>query len=301
MLVDDLFRANLGGFSEDLNRMLNEDGALDTFTKETIQSRKETAQQLQQNAEETARISRERGLNGLASQMELAAQGFGNIAQRMENMQQEDPANPDSWTARREELQAVLTDVGGVKSALSGAAAEVVEALGMDLEEVLNQASLSAGNLADVLATVQGVTARLANELYSLGGTMGSLESHAYQAKISIQNALRAILPDDNIDLGLPEDSVPEGPEEIDIDVQPGDPKAAADASPSSEDREAKEAAVLKLIKELDTDGKGAARDELERRAEQEGISSMELEEITDGLLNKGLAYEPNLRYVKVI
>ena len=118
---------------------------------------------------------------------------------------------------------------------------------------------------------------------------------------ISIQNALRAILPDDNIDLGLPEDSVPEGPEEIDIDVQPGDPKAAADASPSSEDREAKEAAVLKLIKELDTDGKGAARDELERRAEQEGISSMELEEITDGLLNKGLAYEPNLRYVKVI
>ena len=118
---------------------------------------------------------------------------------------------------------------------------------------------------------------------------------------ISIQNALRAILPDDNIDLGLPEDSVPEGPEEIDIDVQPGDPKAAADASPSSEDREAKEAAFLKLIKELDTDGKGAARDELERRAEQEGISSMELEEITDGLLNKGLAYEPNLRYVKVI
>jgi predicted nucleic acid-binding Zn-ribbon protein len=127
--------ANLGGFSEDLNRMLNEDGALDTFTKETIQSRKETAQQLQQNAEEMARISRERGLNGLASQMELAAQGFGNIAQRMENMQQEDPANPDSWTAQREELQAVLTDVGGVKSALSGAAAEVVEALGMDLEE----------------------------------------------------------------------------------------------------------------------------------------------------------------------
>ena len=181
--------ANLGGFSEDLNRMLNEDGALDTFTKEAIQSRKETAQQLQQNAEEMARISRERGLNGLASQMELAAQGFGNIAQRMENMQQEDPANPDSWTARREELQAVLTDVSGVKSALSGAAAEVVEALGMDLEEVLNQASLSAGNLADVLATVQGVTARLANELYSLGGTMGSLESHAYQAKISIQNA----------------------------------------------------------------------------------------------------------------
>ena len=36
---------------------------------------------------------------------------------------------------------------------------------------------------------MQGVTARLANELYSLGGTMGSLESHAYQAKISIQNA----------------------------------------------------------------------------------------------------------------
>lgn len=127
----------------------------------------------------------------------------------------------------------------------------------------------------------------------------GPPESGTYL--ISIQNALRAILPDDNIDLGLPEDSMPEGPDEIDIDVKPGEPQGSADAAPSSEDREAKEAAVLKLIKELDIDGKGAARDELERKAEQEGISSMELEEITDGLLNKGLAYEPNLRYVKAI
>ena len=180
---------NLGGFAEDLNRMLNEDGALDTLTKEAIQSRKEAAQQLQANTEEMARISRERGLNGLAAQLDLASQGFADIAQRMENMQQEDPANPDSWSAQREELQAVLTDVTGVKSALSGAAAEAADALGLEIEDVLNQASLSAGNLAEVLGTVQGVTANIANELYALSGTMGNLESHAYQAKANIASA----------------------------------------------------------------------------------------------------------------
>ena len=45
----------------------------------------------------------------------------------------------------------------------------------------------------------------------------------------------------------------------------------------------------------------GAARDELERRAEEEGISSMDLEEIANNLMDKGLVYEPNLRYLKRI
>lgn len=105
----------------------------------------------------------------------------------------------------------------------------------------------------------------------------------------SIQAALRTLLPDKNVDLGLPED-LSENPDEIDLEPQS-----------SGDDSEDKEEIVLELLTELDTEGKGAPRDDLERRAEQEGISSMELEEITNTLMDKGVIYEPNLRYLKRI
>ena len=105
----------------------------------------------------------------------------------------------------------------------------------------------------------------------------------------SIQAALRTLLPDKNVDLGLPED-LSENPEEIDLEPQS-----------SGDDSEDKEEIVLELLTELDTEGKGAPRDDLERRAEQEGISSTELEEITNTLMDKGVIYEPNLRYLKRI
>ncbi|MCL1811437.1 MAG: glycerol dehydrogenase [Methanomassiliicoccaceae archaeon] len=105
----------------------------------------------------------------------------------------------------------------------------------------------------------------------------------------AIQTALRTILPEKNIDLGLPED-MSDIPDEIDIE-----PGATSHSNADMED------IVLSLLEELDTDGKGAPRDELERRAESEGISSMELEEISNVLMDKGLVYEPNLRYLKRI
>jgi RPA family protein len=105
----------------------------------------------------------------------------------------------------------------------------------------------------------------------------------------TIQTALRTILPEKNIDLGLPED-MSDMPDEIDIE-----PGATNRNNAEMED------IILALLEELDTDGKGALRDELERRAESEGISSMELEEISNILMDKGLVYEPNLRYLKRI
>ncbi|AIZ57176.1 hypothetical protein Mpt1_c13140 [Candidatus Methanoplasma termitum] len=105
----------------------------------------------------------------------------------------------------------------------------------------------------------------------------------------SIQTALRTILPEKNIDLGLPEDMA-DMPDEIDI--EPGS---------SNRNNADMEDIIMSLLEELDTDGKGAPRDELERRAESEGISSMELEEISNVLMDKGLVYEPNLRYLKRI
>lgn len=105
----------------------------------------------------------------------------------------------------------------------------------------------------------------------------------------AIQYALRTILPDNNIDLGLPED-ISDMPEEIDIE-----PGMEEHNNADMEDT------LLRLLDELDVDGKGAPRDELERKAEVEGISSMELEEISNTLMDKGLVYEPNLRYLKRI
>ncbi len=105
----------------------------------------------------------------------------------------------------------------------------------------------------------------------------------------TIQSALRTILPDTNIDLGLPEDAS-DMPDEIEIE-----PNSTKNNSADMEDT------ILRLLEELDATGKGAPRDELERRAEAEGISSMELEEISNSLMDKGLVYEPNLRYLKRI
>jgi len=104
----------------------------------------------------------------------------------------------------------------------------------------------------------------------------------------TIQAALRTILPDKNIDFGLPEE-MSDVPDEIDI--EPTSTSNNADM----------EDIILSLLEELDMDGKGAPRDELERRAEAEGISSMELEEVSNVLMDKGLVYEPNLRYLKRI
>ena len=92
-----------------------------------------------------------------------------------------------------------------------------------------------------------------------------------------------------NIDLGLPEE-LADAPEEIDLEP-----------SASSADSADKEDLILQLLVDLDTDGKGAPRDVLEDEASAKGISPMELEEITNSLMEKGLIYEPNLRYLKRI
>ena len=109
----------------------------------------------------------------------------------------------------------------------------------------------------------------------------------------TIQSALRIIMPGRDIDLGFAEDLSDE-PDEIEID-SPSGGNGRDHSYGQIED------IILNMLEELDTDGKGAPRDELERRAEAEGISSIELEEISNILMDKGLVYEPNLKYLKRI
>ena len=103
-----------------------------------------------------------------------------------------------------------------------------------------------------------------------------------------IQNSLRMLLPDKDIDLGLPED-VSDLPDEIAMDER------------SDQNDIDKEDLVLDMLGELDRDGRGAPMDELIRRAASDGISNTELEEITNSLMDKGLVYEPVLGRLKKI
>jgi RPA family protein len=105
----------------------------------------------------------------------------------------------------------------------------------------------------------------------------------------TIQDALRMLLPGSVIDFGFPED-VGGSPDEIEMDPEQ-----------SSADRQDMEDTILRIITELDTDGRGAPRDEVERRAEAEGISATELEEISDILMDNGMVYEPDLKRLKRI
>ena len=114
----------------------------------------------------------------------------------------------------------------------------------------------------------------------------------------TIQGALRMLLPERDVDLGFPDDLSDE-PDEIDIDM-PGSPSGTGDSNNGPNYGQIEDI-ILNMLEELDTDGKGAPRDELERRVEAEGISSIELEEISNILMDKGLVYEPNLKYLKRI
>ena len=106
-----------------------------------------------------------------------------------------------------------------------------------------------------------------------------------------IQGSLKLLLPDDNVDFGLPEDQN-DLPDEMDI---PSQPSGGSDGGADNED------IILNILRELDDGPRGAPRDEVDRRAEMEGITPYQVEEICNSLMDKGLVYEPNLGYLKLI
>jgi len=165
---------------------------------------------------------------------------------------------------------------------------EVAKSTWRRLKNVKLAASSEDAKVQDLMA--EGLTeAEAEGVLYALDSYDSMPDSSIY-LKV-IQAACRALLPDRNVDFGFAEGV--DGPDEIDMESGPG----SADKGNHAE----MEDLILRLIGELDEDGKGAPRDVLERRAEDEGIGSIELEEITNSLMDNGLIYEPNLRYLKLI
>jgi len=128
----------------------------------------------------------------------------------------------------------------------------------------------------------KGMDAAAADGIMSALEFYGFPESSKYLK--TIQNALRMLLPDKDIDLGLPED-LSSIPDEIDV------PEMSED----------KEDMILGMLDQLNTDGKGAPYSELLKMAGEQGISDIELEEMTNSLMDKGLVYEPMLGRLKRI
>ena len=153
----------------------------------------------------------------------------------------------------------------------------------VDMKKAFKQEDRSVdGLMASGLGELSARGIALAIEQYGMPDSSAHLKS--------IQEALRSLLPDKNVDLGLPEE-LADSPEEVEFDQGTG----------SADDADDKEAIIMQLLEDLDVDNKGAPRDQLEEQAAAKGISPMELEEISSSLMDKGLVYEPNLRYLKRI
>ncbi|MGC8610745.1 MAG: hypothetical protein ACP5JT_05720 [Thermoplasmata archaeon] len=62
-----------------------------------------------------------------------------------------------------------------------------------------------------------------------------------------------------------------------------------------------KEKIILEIIERLDTSGKGAKYDDVVKEAEKYGISAQEVDRILNDLLERGILYEPNINYIKIL
>jgi len=119
-------------------------------------------------------------------------------------------------------------------------------------------------------------------------------ESQRY-AKM-LQSALRQILPERDIDFGLPEDA-----SDFRDEMQTSLPEAPADEDESGMDAFDQKEYILSLVEEFDTGSKGAPRDDIEAKAAEKGISADAVETLLDELMNEGQIYEPNLGFMRKI
>lgn len=111
----------------------------------------------------------------------------------------------------------------------------------------------------------------------------GQVDLNRYRGMVL--EAVEQLLPDRAGELTILTDAPSSGPEEIEYEEDDGD----------------KEELVLKLIDKLDTNKKGAPLADLIKEAAKAGIGEVELEEINNSLLDKGLIYEPTIGKMKRI
>ena len=144
---------------------------------------------------------------------------------------------------------------------------------------------------ADELAT-KGMTHTEAESIVRALDHYDRPESQKY-AKM-LQSALRQLLPEKDIDFGLPEDA-------SDFqDELPIDKPESSEGTDGMDSYDAKEF-ILNLVEVLDSGPKGASRDDIEARASEKGITADMVETLLDQLMNEGQIYEPNLGFIRKI
>ena len=136
--------------------------------------------------------------------------------------------------------------------------------------------------------TAKGFSAQDADGIVTALDSYGQPESSIYLKMI--QEALRRLLPDDNVDFGLPGD---EG-------AVPTPSAAKKDDDDSSNDTEIEDM-ILDYLDKHDNDARGVFIEDLVRTLEDNGISAEKTEIIYNKLMDDGLIYEPNLGYLKKI
>ena len=132
----------------------------------------------------------------------------------------------------------------------------------------------------------KGFSEREAEGLTTALETYGQPDSSIYLGMI--QNSLRFILDGEDIDFGLPGDAGA---------VERSSDKMESDNAMN----EAAEDLVMKYLDERDDEMQGVLIEELIRLGKEEGIPADAIEMATNSLMVKGLAYEPNLGYLKKI
>ena len=135
--------------------------------------------------------------------------------------------------------------------------------------------------------TAKGFSANDADGINTALDSYGQPESSMYLKMI--QEALRRLLPDQNVDFGLPGDegAVPT-------------PAATKKEDESSNDTEIEDM-ILAYLDEHDNDARGVFIEDLVRMMEENGISAEKTEIVYNKLMDDGLIYEPNLGYLKKI
>jgi len=129
-----------------------------------------------------------------------------------------------------------------------------------------------------------GVRESLADGIVQAVGHYGMADLSRYTAMLA--EALRYLLPEYRGD---------RSPETVVADIAPAAPEKEPEADAG------RETSVLEVIVELDKDGKGAPWDAILTGAKAKGLSKEDLEEAINGLLDKGLVYEPVLGRMKKI
>jgi len=151
------------------------------------------------------------------------------------------------------------------------------------MRDVLKVPDVTAAEL-----TAKGFSVQDADGITTALDSYGQPESSIYLKMI--QEALRRLLPDQNVDFGLPGD---EG-------AVPTPAAAKKDEEDSSNDTEIEDM-ILAYLDQHDNDARGVFIEDLVRMMEENGISAEKTEIVYNKLMDDGLIYEPNLGYLKKI